>query len=122
MFLIRSADGCPVYKTIKLDDWLIMAQSVGRGAISISPDGALPPVYNHIEPTEVAKDKELQDRYIEKMQSQFAEVCSKACSDCECSYPPQEASISRSPTATDLDLPRDYTLPYGDGTVRGVYD
>jgi len=116
MFLIRSADGCPAYKTVKLDDWLIMAQSVGRGAISISPDGALPPVYNHIEPTDdqAKKDKELQER--------FAEVCSKACSDCDCSQPPQEANLTRSPTATDLDVPRDYTLPYGDGTVRGVYD
>ena len=125
MFLIRSADGCPAYKTVKLDDWLIMAQSVGRGAISISPDGALPPLYNG--PTEDVKDKDLQDKFIQKMESQFAEVCSNVCSDCECSQPPQEAkevNLPRSPTATEQlhDLPRDYTLPYGDGTVRGVYD
>ena len=125
MFLIRTADGCPVYKTVKLNDWLILAESVGRGAISIPPEGALPPIYKGPTEEEAKKDKDLQDKYIQKMQSQFAEVCSNVCSDCECSQQVKEAkevNLPRSPTATDLDLPRDYTLPYGDGTVRGVYD
>jgi len=122
MFLIRTADGCPVYKTVKLNDWLILAESVGRGAISIPPEGALPPIYKGPTEEEAKEDKDLQDKYIQKMQSQFAEVCSNACSDCECSQQVKEVNLPRSPTATDLDLPRDYTLPYGDGTVRGVYD
>jgi len=45
MFIVNRINSSPACNLIKLADWLILAKTVGNGAISIPPEGASPPPF-----------------------------------------------------------------------------